>query len=403
MDELKALIASLMEHFRNSTKAFGDELDGLRRETQSWRQEWDRELGGQVAASKRLPLGGFAPGEGETAGFSGFGDFISAIRFKRGADARLVELETKGLDGASGGFLIPTAYDYSLTAAIAEASIVRPRARVFGTDQGERGGRPDAPLEVPALDYSHGLHAGVLVGWLGAGGFPASDPPAWRQIRFEPSELGAITRVPDKLLRNTAEAEQAITSLFVAAVAAAEDEAFFRGDGVSKPLGLFGHPATLTVAREGAGTIGYADLTAMLAAARPGGSPAWVISHTALPALMQITLPGGFMPAFVPDASQGMVGRIFGYPVAEWLAAPVLGDTGDVQLLDLSWYGIRPGLGTRIDMSNVTGTNFQDAFTSFRVLRSLDGQPLVTAPMTLADGESVVSPFIQLTDPEGGS
>ncbi len=342
----------------------------------------------------------FDPGDADKdntrdrGGFDSFGEFLHCVRYSP-LDSRLAPLQQRALssDGASGGFLIPEAFDYSLTAYIATASVVRGRARVFPAD----GEHPDGSLELPALDYTNGRRAGVTVGWFGEGPFPTSDGPAWRSIKLEPSQLGAICTLSDKLLRNARVAQETLSAIFADAIAAAEDEAFLRGNGVSKPLGIFGHPATLGVPRTGAGHVAYTDLVSMIAATKPGGSYVWVISRTALPDLMTMTLPGGTIPAFVPAGDVVSGGRLLGLPYVEWEAAPTLGNAGDVQLCDFRSYLVKDGLGTRIDSSNSAGDNFAQAQTSFRVIRSVDGQPGLSAPWVLEDGTET-SPFVQLAD-----
>jgi len=333
-------------------------------------------------------------GTRDRAGFDSFGEFLHVVRYNP-LDSRLAPLQQRALstDGASGGFLVPDAFDFSLTAYIAREAIVRARARVFPAD----GEHPDAALELPALDYTNGRRAGVTVGWMGEGPFPTSDGPAWRSIKLEPSQLGAICTLSDKLLRNARVAQETLFSIFGDAIAAAEDEAFLRGNGIAKPLGIFGHSATLGIPRTDAGHIAYADLVNMIAATKPGGSYVWVISRTALPDLMTMTLPGGWMPAFVPAGDMVSGGRLLGLPYVEWEAAPTLGTSGDVQLCDFRSYLVKEGLGTRIDSSNSAGDNFAQSQTSFRVIRSVDGQPGLSAPWVLEDSTKT-SPFVQLTD-----
>ena len=360
----------------------------------------DARLDQNELAGRRIQI--FDPNDantGDRGGFDSFGDFLHCLRYERG-DSRLVPLQQRALstDGESGGILIPEAYDYSLTTYIASASIVRGRARVFPADPQH----PDGALELPALDYSKGRRAGVSVSWFGENSnLPGSAEPAWHSIKLEPSQLGAICTLSDKLLRNAKIAQETLMAIFADAIAAAEDAAFLRGNGVAKPLGIFGHPATLGVPRTGADHVAYIDLVNMIAATKPGGSYLWVISRTALPDLMTMTLPGGTLPAFVPAGDVVNGGRLLGLPYVEWEAAPTLGNEGDVQLCDFRSYLVKDGLGTRIDSSNSALDNFAQAQTSFRVIRSVDGQPGLSAPWVLEDGTET-SPFVQLTDAEGG-
>ena len=378
------------------------ELTTLTRTVRTRVDGWDARIQalerGQLA-SMRLPMGVTGPGDGvphDGGGFSSLGEFLHTLRWNRG-DHRLMECETRAAMmgvGAEGGYLVPEAWSFELIQVVERESVVMPRARRFAADPAA----PDGVTNFPALDYSKGRFAGVETYWFAEGAtITASDAPAWRNVKLEPVGVGAIATVSDKLLRNASEAQATLQTLLAASLATKIDKACMSGNGVGKPLGVFGHPATLTVARASGGAVAYADLVGMFSRLRGAGKAGavWVVSQTVLPSLMTMATGLGQL-LWQPNAVSGLPGLLLGYPVAIDESAPTLGSLGDVQLLDLSFYGIKLGSALRIDMSNSTGTNFEKAMTSFRVIASIDGQPLLSEPWLLDDGTTQTSPFVQL-------
>jgi HK97 family phage major capsid protein len=171
------------------------------------------------------------------------------------------------------------------------------------------------------------------------------------------------------------------------------DDAYIGGNGVAQPLGVRGHPATINVARTGPGAVVYADFVAMIAASR-GTAKRWLISQTVIPQIALATLPGGLTPLWQPSASAW--GSVLGYPVDIYEAAPVLGSAGDVLLLDWQSYVIKDGVSLRVDMTNAHSTNFIQNRSVLKCFGATDGQPMLTGPITLADGVTQVSPFVCL-------
>jgi HK97 family phage major capsid protein len=108
-------------------------------------------------------------------------------------------------------------------------------------------------------------------------------------------------------------------------------------------------------------------------------------------------------PVWIPSAQEGAPSRLFGYPLVIREDAPILGSYGDVSLCCFDFYGLRDGLGIRVDASQHTGDNFTKGLTSIRIRASVDGKPLLSQPWMLADETTQVSPFVILDTPEGGS
>ena len=330
----------------------------------------------------------------DRAGFLDFGELLRTIRFER-TDMRLVDLETRALSataGGSGGFLVPSEFSEQLLGIITQEAVIRPRCRVVpaSTDH------PDASIDMPTLDYSgsKGTLAGVVMCWTGEGSAKTETEPAFASILLNPRELSGYTVVTDKLLRNSG-AGAILQSLFAQAIVATEEAAFFAGNGIGKPLGVLGHACTINVVRTGAGIV-YEDLIAMLAALKPGSRAIWLASQSCLPDLLSLRLAAGTgnTPIWIPSALPGVPDTLLGRPIYFPEFSPAVGTEGDLVLADFGFYGVKDGVGVRADVGHF-GDLFKENRSAIRCYKAVDGQPLLSTPIELANG-SVVSPFVVL-------
>lgn len=332
--------------------------------------------------------------------FRELGDFLQAVRFNP-SDTKLkfrerpIDSEKRQLSmgvGAAGGFLVPEQFSTEIKQVDPQSAVIRPRAQVIPP-----GDPPDAAITIPALDQSgaRGVYSGVTVTWIAEGHEKPETEPEFAEIKLEPQEVAAHTVVTDKLLRNSAAAGALVSALLRKAIIAAEDTAFLAGTGIGQPLGIIGHPATINVARAGAGAIAYADIVGMYSSLLFGGRLAWIASPTTLPQLMTLADPGaGGTLIWQPNAREGAPGTLMGLPVIINQRSPVLGALGDLMLVDLDYYLIKDGSGISVAMSEHPRFTWNQ--TIIKAWWNVDGQPWMTTPLLLEDGVSQVSPFVAL-------
>ena len=332
-----------------------------------------------------------------------FGDFLQEVRW--GNHTRLKTRDVAGSDkdrkekralsmgvGAQGGFLVPEQFDANIRMVTDGHALIRPRAQVIPA-----GDPPDSAITIPSLDQSgaRGVYSGVTVDWIAEGHQKPETEPRFSEIKLEPQEVAASVFITDKLLRNSKAAGSLVQQLMRKVIIAAEEDAFYTGDGVGKPLGLIGHPSSVNVVRTAANQIQYADIVNMYSQAKFGGKLCFIASQTTLPQLMTLADPGAAGTLiWQPNAREGAPGTLLGIPVLLNDQSPVLGTQGDLSLVDLDYYLIKDGSGIAIAMSE--HVRFRENQICIKVFWNVDGQPWLTTPLLQRDGVSQVSPFVVL-------
>lgn len=407
-DEGRALTSEEQRRY----DALDGEIDTLKRDIM--RLEKQERLDAEDAELRNTiinPLPGFArPGgdrstRGDDGGFSCLGEFLWAVKAQRvdsRNDERLMALaekrEMQMSTGAAGGFCVPDQYSSLFLQVPAQGGIVRRYATML-----EAGSPPDAMLHVPALDQTSGTggqYGGITLTHGGEGVTLAETNAKIREVGLEPKQLNCYLPVSNKLLGNWQTSSMIITRLLQDAVEGQIDYDCIRGDGVNKAMGFINCAAAIPQGRAGAGTITYADIYNMYSRLlMRGGNPIWIASPTVIPQLAAMTGGGGFNVWFggsaFPGAAQLLPNTLFGYPIFFSEKAPILGAKGDISLVDLSYYLLKPGSGPRVDIS--TEFLFTQDKSVFRIIMMMDGKSWLTEPLPLeGSAGSTLSPFVVL-------
>jgi HK97 family phage major capsid protein len=378
----------LTEEENNQYKAYDTEVNNRT-------SEIEREERLQALEAKTAGQRAAEPGPNE---IRSFGDFLAEVRFNPNNSALtrrdLAKGEKRDLsmgNGPSAGYLVPETFDTTIRQVTPQTAIFRPRSMVI-----PGGSSPDAAYNMLALDQSgsKGVYSGVAVKWIGeAGTRQDGGDPTLRNIKLEPKEVSAYVDITDKLLANSAAAGALVQQLLRAAIIGAEEDAFYTGSGVGKPLGIKGHASALTVTRNTATSVKWADIKSMFGKFMFGGSPVWIMNQGCLPQIMSLEDTNG-NALWMPNAALGVGGMLCGLPVLINDLNPALGTEGDLALVDLSYYYIKDGspLAIFIDpySQKVNGTSRIYAFWN------VDGQPMLTSPITQRNGTTQVSPFVVL-------
>ncbi|MBO8169969.1 MAG: phage major capsid protein [Thermoanaerobacteraceae bacterium] len=325
----------------------------------------------------------------DDGGFENLGEFIYAVRF----GDRKGRLKNWSMgDGQEGGFAVPEKFREEILSISPENAIVRPRAQVIPA-----GDPPDAKITMPAFSQgAKGVYGGVEVYWIAEGGEKPETDGNLEVISLEPQEVAAHTTVTDKLLRNWQAASSFISGLLRQAIIAAEDMAFLRGDGVGKPLGVLNLPGKISVKRDTSAKVKYIDIVNMMAKMLPESldNAVWVANQSVLPEIMTMTDENGNYIFIRGDATRGVSDTLAGIPIRWTGKTPTLGNEGDLQLVDFSYYLIKDGSGPFIAASE--HVYFKNNKTVIKAFWNVDGQGWVKEPLILEDGSTKVSPYVVL-------
>ena len=298
--------------------------------------------------------------------------------------------------GASGGFLVPTEFLAKLYAVSPEDVIMRPRASIIRMNRRQ--------IDIPVLDQTgttagrpHWM-GGMIAYWAEEAEEKTLTEADFRRVSLVAYKLIGYTRASDELVEDSAiSLSDFIASElgFSGLVRWYEDYAFLRGTGVGQPLGIINAGATINVARQAGGTVGYIDLANMDENFLPQGRGLWVISQSLKSDLRQVQDPAGNY-VWQPNARDPIPNTIFGWPVIFTEKLPLAGTAGDILLIDPRYYLIGDRKATTIESTQYDYWRFDQ--TSWRVVHRVDGQPWLSTYLTMQDGTTTVSPFVMLGD-----
>lgn len=324
-----------------------------------------------------------------------FADFLIAIR--NGNTKRIKSVYKTALAedaGATGGYLVPTQFVQPIMAAAAPFSVLR-RAGATVVQMDAKG------AEVPSLDIATAPSAGdtafaggVVAYWGSEAADMAESEPRFRMIELVNHPLSGYSIASNEVRADASTSvEGLLTTLFGRAVGSKENYAFFRGDGVGKPLGIMNSPALISATRSAASTVALADLAQMMSDLLPSswGTAAWFINPSVIDQLIQlVSAPLSWME----NIRQGVPVSLLGLPLYITGALPALNTVGDILLLDPSYYLIGDRQG--IDIAYSEHYKFISNQGTWRFNARLDGQPWLSSYITLEDAATTVSPFVAL-------
>jgi HK97 family phage major capsid protein len=371
-----------------------------------------REKPGDKAASGTVG----DPRKGKDGSFDNWGSFLFKVweaghpNVKGPPDSRLtffkdeVPSGTEKKDmvesvGSSGGFLVPTEFQTQMLQFQATTSIVRPRATVIPMRRRQ--------LELPVLDQTDTTagqphwFGGLRFYWEEEAAQKIESDVKFRRLILVVNKLIGYTRASDELVDDSAVSLDAFLNGplgFAGGAAWMEDFAFLRGTGVGQPMGVLPSPANILVPRATVGAIGYVDVLNMLTKFLPSGRGMWVASQGVIPQLAQMTGPSN-SPMLIwtnNQAQTALPAILMGLPIAFTEKASPMGTTGDLMLVDFSYYVIGDRQSATVESTKFDRWQYDQ--TSWRMVHRVDGQPWLNAPLTYQDGTTQVSPFVTLTD-----
>lgn len=197
----------------------GKEVDRLERQA-----AMDLELSKPVnAAIRNVPGIAFADLKTGRASNEYRQAFWRAMRIKNHYDVQnALQIGTD----SEGGYLVPDEFERTLIQALEEENIFRTLANIITTSSGDR--------KIPVV-ASKGTAS-----WVDEEGVIPESDDAFGQVSISAYKLATMIKVSEELLNDSVfNLESYIAREFARRIGAKEEEAFFVGNGIGKPTGIF--------------------------------------------------------------------------------------------------------------------------------------------------------------------
>lgn len=300
---------------------------------------------------------------------------------------------------SDGGFLVGTDFSSELLTKAHDAAQLASRVRKMGISSSANS------IKIPGIDETSRADGsrwgGVVTYWADEAAAYTASAPKFKMIELALNKLTGLCYATDEMLQDSSVLGGVISNAFTEEFAFKIDDCIFGGDGAGKPLGIYGHSSTISVAKESgqsADTIVFANVAKMWARLwnRSRGNAVWVANQDIIPQLMQLKDSAGnaiFLPAN-GAAGSPLYDTLLGKPVLYIEQAKTLGDLGDLSLMDLSQY-IMIDKG-RMNSASSMHVRFLYDEMVYKFTYRVDGQPIWTTALTPANGSNTVSPFVML-------
>lgn len=341
-----------------------------------------------------------------TGGYKSFGEFLLATR--RAAleparmDSRLIQQKDLDEVDSSGGFLVPEQWAQAIMMVALEDAIVRPRAIVIPTNVDT--------LHVRVLvdsDRSAALFGGVTFSYMAQRGAISASGVISNQkvgdLELSCRKLVGGAFVANELMSDVDGFGDYMKTSLGKALAFAEDELYLLGVGQGMPQGILKAPCLVAPSRSASSVISWEDIGLMARRLLPASwkRAVWLLSPGGLNGIINLPLhTAGAAVNHLDISTATLLGRP--WIVTEKL--PDLGTKGDIMLADFSHYVIADRDTMTIEASqHLPGpsgvTGFVSDETFWRIRLRVDGQPILSAAITPANGASsyTVSPFVAIT------
>lgn len=298
---------------------------------------------------------------------------------------------------ADGGFLVPERLRSTLLSVALETSIVRPRAMVVPMDS--------AKVPFPIIDSTSNVSSvfgGMIAYWTEEAGQLSRSSAKFGRVVLDAKKLTGYSVVPNELFADAILAFEAFLSQkWPEALSFAEDAAFFDGTGVGEPLGFLRADAAVSVTKEtgqAADTVVWENITKCFARMLPTslGRAVWLANIDTFHELatMALSVGTGGSAIWLNNGSEGPPMTILGRPVIFTEKCNTLGDAGDINFVDLSYYLI--GDRQQMQMATSEHVEFDTDQTAVRIIERADGRPWIASAITPRKGANTLSPFVKI-------
>lgn len=363
-------------------------------------EEMRRSLGFDSAETKRFrhdikvgkdnladdPKGGFYPGEF-------FCDVIKA-GMRGGTMSPKLNSWNKAVlstyaneaSGADGGFLVPVETSTTVLRKVTGEGSLLSRTRSFRTAGNS--------FSFPVDEQTPWGTSGIQSEWRGEAGVMTQRKPVLTQKTLRLKGHDVLVPVTEELMEDAPGIGSYISELATDVIDFKVGEAFFRGTGVTQPLGFLNSGGLVTVTKEasqGNQTVVAYNIMKMWARlySRYRANAVWFVNQTVETELFQLSMlgrnrSGGYVSGFgralymPPEGlAAGPNGSMLGRPVLATEHTEELGGVGDVVLAAMDQYATLQKVGPNgIQTAQSMHLWFDQAVMALRFTLRIDGMPM---------------------------
>lgn len=292
--------------------------------------------------------------------------------------------------GGSGGYLVGEDMLMTIMAIRPEQEIIRPRATVIPA-----GDQPNAAFEIPYFDQSSSVAGGIAFAGRKEDETVSEADADFNSLRLEPEEQSAFLQIGKKTALNgdAVALGTFLANFFRREKLATEDYLFFNGSGAGQPQGILNSSCKLTVTRDTASKIKFADVAGLETKQLDDFGSIWVANKRAKAELATLSDANGNNLIYnAGDIQRGIPASLFGKPIFFTTNVPSLGTEGDLMLINPNYYIIKDGRGWELMVYDVRPDK---QLLDYVGLWDVDAASWVANAIQFKDGNTY-SPFVVL-------
>lgn len=317
-----------------------------------------------------------------------FGNNVSSDSSFRGSSAQFLAqcrhpaaqfqnaTATEGV-GVDGGFAVPSTLHREIMAELMSTSELWRLCRTYPVAAN------NATIALPDVLNQLSSLANLQVDWKAENASATGQILKWRAVNLQLGKLMAMAEASSELEDDAPGYARMVEATLGADAGMRLDHALIAGVGNGTPLGYLNADSVIEVQPESgqaADTILWSNIVNLYSRVHPvcKKRAIWLVSPDVMTQLLTMTLPNGnpvlLSGSFNDGGAGAPIPKLLGRPIMETTLTPVLGDRGDIALVDFSQVALIMGSDAKIDYTQYV--NFARDVVNWRLRWRVDAVPI---------------------------
>lgn len=293
---------------------------------------------------------------------------------------------TEGV-GVDGGFAVPTTLHQEIMAELMATSELWRLCRAYPVTAN------NVTIALPDVLNQLANLANLQVDWKAENASANGQILKWREVDLKLGKLMAMAEASSELEEDAPGYARTVETTLGADAGMRLDHALIAGVGSGTPLGYLNAPSTIEIPPESgqaADTVLWANVVQLYSRLHPACKrrAVWLASPDVMAQLLTMQLPNGNPALLSGSVNDGGAGspapRLLGRPILETTLTPILGNRGDLALVDFSQVALIMRNSMRIDYSQ--HLNFNRDVVNWRIRWRVDAVPIWDQVFTPRNG-----------------